>query len=125
MAKRDRPNHLSSVPRSTGQDASTTVDGSDGGGDDGNMDRIEKLESAVKRLEADTSAVKADVSSVKDSINDVKVLLAKMDAKMDIDGVRAFVERSHTDVYKWVATLLFSSASLGAVIYFGMHHLSK
>ncbi|WP_186216035.1 hypothetical protein [Burkholderia gladioli] len=82
------------------------------------MDRIEKLESAVGRLEG-------DMSSVKDSINDIKATLARMDAKMDIDGVRAFVERSHTDVYKWAATLLFGSASIAAAVYFGIQHLPK
>ncbi|WP_155638646.1 hypothetical protein [Burkholderia cepacia] len=106
------------------------VDTTGGGGDDGGMDRIEKLESSVAKLETDVSAikgdvasVKSDVSSVKDALNDIKVTLASMDSKMGIGEVRAFVERAHTDVYKWMATIFISAVSVSAAIYFGIQRL--
>ena len=82
------------------------------------MDRIERLEKSVYRLEGDLS--------------DIKVILVRlgtkldvMNTKFDIIEVRAFVERTHTDIYKWVATTGIGGLSFNAAIYFGIQHLPE
>lgn len=107
-------------------------DGGGGGGDNGGMDRIDNLEKAVARLEgdvgtlrSDVGALKSDVGALKADTTDIKIALAKLDAKFDLGEIRASVEKAHTDIYKWAATLLFSTTSIVAAIYFGIQHLPK
>lgn len=90
--------------------------GHGGGGEppyNGGMDRIDRLEGSVARLEA-------DVSSLKDGLSEIKIALVKLDAKLDIGAIREGVEKAHTDIYKWVATIAISVAGLGFAIYSGL-----
>ncbi|MCD9119930.1 hypothetical protein [Cupriavidus sp. UGS-1] len=98
------------------------------------MDRIDRLEQSVARLEGDVSTLKTDVSSLKTdvsslktdvahlttSVADIQTTLTRLDAKLDLGDIRASVERAHTDIYKWVATLAISVAALGFAAYAGL-----
>lgn len=76
------------------------------------MDRIASLELRVNSIDARLGRIEDDVSSIKSS-------LANLDAKMDIAGIRSDFEKAHTDIYKWIVTLI---AVVGA-IYFGIQKL--
>lgn len=105
------------------------------------MDRIDRLEQSVARLEGDVSMLKTDVSTLKTdvsslktdvsslktdvahlttSVADIQTTLTRLDAKLDLGDIRASVERAHTDIYKWVATLAISVAALGFAAYAGL-----
>lgn len=98
------------------------------------MDRIERLEQSVTRLEVDVSILKTDVSTLKTDVSTLKTdvatlatsvagietTLTRLDAKLDLGDIRASVERAHTDIYKWVATLAISVAALGLAAYAGL-----
>ncbi|ALD90033.1 hypothetical protein CR3_0784 [Cupriavidus gilardii CR3] len=112
------------------------------------MDRIDRLEQSVTRLEGDVSMLKTDVSTLKadvsslktdvsslktdvsslktdvahltTSVADIQTTLTRLDAKLDLGEIRASVERAHTDIYKWVATLAISVAALGFAAYAGL-----
>lgn len=76
------------------------------------MDRIAALESRVDSIDARLGRIEIDVSSI-------KTTLTRMDAKMDIAGIRSDVERAHTDIYKWIVTII----AVVAAIYFGIQRL--
>lgn len=97
------------------------------GGDNGGMDRLDHLEKRVDdidgrlgRIERDVDTLKGDVSTLKSDVNTIKTTLASIDAKLDIGGIRASVEKAHTDIYKWIVSII---AVVGA-IYFGIQRLA-
>lgn len=84
-----------------------------GGGDNGGMDRLGHLERRVDQIDDRLERIEGDVSAMKTS-------LASMDAKLDIAGIRASVEKAHTEIYKWIATIVISVIGLSAAVYFGI-----
>ncbi|MFT0533968.1 hypothetical protein ACMHYJ_14235 [Castellaniella hirudinis] len=111
-----------------------------GGGDNGDMDerldrlekrvgsidgRLDRLEHRVGHIDGRLGRIEGDVASLKDGLSDVKVAVASLDAKLDITGIRATVEKSHTDIYKWVATLAISLIGLSAAVYFGVQRIDS
>lgn len=91
------------------------------------MDRIGNLEKSVERLESDVHGVKEDiagmrgeVAAVKDLLTEMRISLADLNSKLNIGEIRANVEKSHTDIYKWVATIAISVAGLGFAVYAGL-----
>lgn len=98
-----------------------------GGGDNGGMDRLDHLEKRVDeidgrlgRIEKDVDTLKGDVSTLKSDVSSIKTTLASIDAKLDIGSIRASVEKAHTDIYKWIVSII---AVVGA-IYFGIQRLA-
>lgn len=91
-----------------------------GGGDNGGMDgRLAHLEKRVDSIDGRLGRIEGDVASLKNGLSDVKVAIASLDAKLDIGGIRASVEKSHTDIYKWIVSII---AVVGA-IYFGLQRV--
>ncbi|NGR09363.1 hypothetical protein G5B41_17625 [bacterium SGD-2] len=96
-----------------------------GGGDNGGMDgRLARLEKRVDSIDGRLDRIEGDVASLRKDVSDVKVAIASLDAKLDIGSIRASVEKSHTDIYKWVATLALSLIGVGAAVYFGIQRIS-
>ncbi len=87
-----------------------------GGGppDDGDMEHLEKR---VDKIEDRLGRIEGDVSSMKTS-------LASIDAKMDIASIRASVERAHTEIYKWIASIVIGVIGLGSAVYFGLQKIA-
>lgn len=83
---------------------------------DGRLGRIEK---DVDTLKSDVNTLKGDVNTLKGDVIAVKTTLASIDAKLDIGGIRASVEKAHTDIYKWIVSII---AVIGA-IYFGLQRM--
>jgi hypothetical protein len=83
------------------------------------MDGLLELNNRVTHIEA-SMATKDDVSAVKDAVAAVSANIAEMNAKMDISSIRQAVEKSHTDIYKWAATLAISAATLSFAVYAGL-----
>jgi hypothetical protein len=94
--------------------------GGDGSGP--TMDGMLELNNRVTHIEA-AMATKDDIASIKDSLSAVSVAISSMDAKMDISSIRASVEKSHTDIYKWVATLTIGAVTIWLSIYSGIRQL--
>ncbi|MFY2599432.1 hypothetical protein ACOTHJ_21335 [Achromobacter xylosoxidans] len=97
------------------------------GGNNGGMDRLDHLEKRVDeidgrlgRIEKDVDTLKGDVSTLKSDVSSIKTTLASIDAKLDIGSIRASVEKAHTDIYKWIVSII---AVVGA-IYFGIQRLA-
>jgi hypothetical protein len=93
----------------------------------GGMDRLDHLEKRVDdidgrlgRIEKDVDTLKGDVSTLKSDVHSIKTTLASIDAKLDIGSIRASVEKAHTDIYKWIVSII---AVVGA-IYFGIQRLA-
>ncbi|MGP8437153.1 hypothetical protein ACT2FY_13085 [Paraburkholderia fungorum] len=97
-----------------------TIDSSSSGGDDGGMDRIDNLERAVGRLEGDIGSLKADFGGMRNDMSEIRISLADLNSKLNIGEIRANVEKAHTDIYKWVATIAISVAGLGFAVYAGL-----
>ncbi len=83
---------------------------------DGRLGRIEK---DVDTLKSDVNILKGDVNTLKGDVIAVKTTLASIDAKLDIGSIRASVEKAHTDIYKWIVSII---AVIGA-IYFGLQRM--
>lgn len=96
------------------------IDGGGGGGDDDGMDRIGNLERAVARMEGDVGTLRSDFASVKTDVSEIRISLADLNSKLNIGEIRANVEKAHTDIYKWVATIAISVAGLGFAVYAGL-----
>ncbi|WP_157634166.1 hypothetical protein [Burkholderia ubonensis] len=96
------------------------IDTGGGGGNDGGMDRIDNLERAVTRLEGDIGAIKVDFGAMRNDMSEIRIALADLNSKLNIGEIRANVEKAHTDIYKWVATIAISVAGLGFAIYAGL-----
>ncbi|ALM83655.1 hypothetical protein [Bordetella sp. N] len=86
-------------------------------------DRLSRIEGDVATLKSDVATLKSnvatlqlDVATIKETLSEVKISLARISAMLDISDIRSFVERAHTDIYKWTVTII---AVVGA-IYFGM-----
>lgn len=91
-----------------------------GGGDNGGMDsRLAHLEKRVDSIDGRLGRIEGDVAALKGDVSDVKIAIASLDAKLDIGSIRASVERSHTDIYKWAVSII---AVIGA-IYFGLQRV--
>ncbi|MBB1628909.1 hypothetical protein A9974_27085 [Achromobacter sp. UMC71] len=97
---------------------------------DGRLGRIERdvdtlkgdvntLKGDVNTLKGDVNTLKADVNTLKGDVSAVKTTLASIDSKLDIGSIRASVERAHTDIYKWIVSII---AVIGA-IYFGLQRM--
>ncbi|MNK89571.1 hypothetical protein D3C87_1095850 [compost metagenome] len=93
----------------------------------GGMDRLDHLEKRVDdidsrlgRIEGDVSTLRIDVGTIKDGLTDLRIGIAELNAKFNIGEIRANVEKSHTDIYKWIATLALGVIGLGSAILFGM-----
>ncbi|WP_406805389.1 hypothetical protein [Burkholderia semiarida] len=84
------------------------------------MDRIDSLERAVTRLEGDIGSLRADFGGMRNDMSEIRIALADLNSKLNIGEIRANVERAHTDIYKWVATIAISVAGLGFAIYAGL-----
>ncbi|MFY2845620.1 hypothetical protein ACOTJF_28435 [Achromobacter ruhlandii] len=102
-----------------------------GGGDNGGMDRLDHLEKRVDdidgrlgRIEGDVATLKSDVGTIKDGLSDLKIGIAELNAKFNIGEIRANVEKSHTDIYKWIATLALSAIGVAVAIIVGMQRLA-
>lgn len=94
--------------------------GSGGGGDNGGMDRLTNLEKRVDNIDNRLGRIEGDVSTLKGDVAAVRSSIASLDAKLDIGSIRASVEKSHTDIYKWIVTII---AVIGA-IYFGLQRVA-
>ncbi|RIQ16065.1 hypothetical protein D0850_16265 [Bordetella avium] len=100
-------------------------------GDNGGMDRLDHLEKRVDeidsrlgRIEGDVATLKSDVGSIKDGLSDLKIGIAELNAKFNIGEIRANVEKSHTDIYKWIATLALSAIGAAVAIFVGIQRLA-
>lgn len=87
-----------------------------GGGDNGGMDPLEHLEKRVDDIDMRLGRIEGDVSSIKDGLRDLKVGVAELNAKLNIGQIQSNVEKAHTDIYKWIVSII---AVVGA-IYFGI-----
>ena len=76
------------------------------------MGTLDHLERRVDQIGDRLQRIERDMSSI-------KTTLASLDAKIDIADIRSSVERAHTDIYKWIVTII---AVVGA-IYFGIARL--
>lgn len=90
------------------------------GGDNGGMDRLDHLEKRVDQIDVRLGRIEGDVSAIKSSIGGLDTKFASLDAKLDINSIRASVEKSHTDIYKWIVSII---AVIGA-IYFGLQRVA-
>jgi hypothetical protein len=90
------------------------------GGGGGGMDRIDQLEKTVSRLDGDIGTVKSDVSGMRTDLSEIRISLAELNSKLNIGEIRSNVEKVHTDIYKWLATVVISIAGLGLAIYAGL-----
>lgn len=106
--------------RPTDQVSKPPLPSSGGGGDNGDMDRLAHLEKRVDRIDDRLGRIEGDVSAMKSTLTDVQSSVASLDAKLDIGGIRASVEKAHTDIYKWAVSIL---ALVGAV-YFGLQRVA-
>ncbi|GEM_PF-2121844 len=113
----------------TGRDRSFGNSGD--GGDNGGMNRLDHLEKRVDdidsrlgRIEGDVATLKNDVGSIKDGLSDLKIGIAELNAKFNIGEIRANVEKSHTDIYKWIATLALSAIGVAVAIIVGLQRLA-
>lgn len=80
---------------------------------------VSTLKGDVNTLKGDVNTLKSDVNTLKGDVSAVKTTLASIDSKLDIGSIRASVERAHTDIYKWIVSII---AVIGA-IYFGLQRL--
>ncbi|WPQ34348.1 hypothetical protein [Achromobacter xylosoxidans] len=101
------------------------------GGNNGGMDRLDHLEKRVDdidgrlgRIEGDVATLKSDVGTIKDGLSDLKIGIAELNAKFNIGEIRANVEKSHTDIYKWIATLALSAIGVAVAIIVGIQRLA-
>jgi hypothetical protein len=108
------------VPRGPG---GPPVAGDGPGGDNGGMDRLDHLEKRVDTIDARLGRIEGDVGTIKDGLTDLKIGIAELNAKFNIGEIRANVEKSHTDIYKWIATLALSLIGVVAAVYFGIQRL--
>jgi len=76
------------------------------------MDKTAATGSRVDSIDARLGRIEGDMSSI-------KTTLASLDAKMDITGIRSDVGKAHTDICKWIVTIL----AVVAAIYFGIQRL--
>jgi archaellum component FlaC len=79
---------------------------------------VSVLKQDVLILKQDVSILKSDVSIIKNDMSFLKTAIVSIDAKLDIAGIRATVEKAHTDIYKWAATLAISLIAVMATLYF-------
>lgn len=100
------------------------------GGDNGGMDRLANLErrvdsidSKLDRVDTRLGGLETQFEGVRVQMTSVEKAIVGLDAKLDISGIRASVEKAHTDIYKWIATLVIGVVSVTAAIYFGIQHL--
>ncbi|MBN3853808.1 hypothetical protein G3N59_10490 [Paraburkholderia sp. Ac-20340] len=107
-------------PRQIQKGKGVGFDTAGGGGDDGGMDRIENLEKSVKRLEDDFTTVRNDVTGMRNDMSEIRITLGELNAKFNINDIRQNVEKAHTDIYKWLATVVVSVAAGGIAIYTGL-----
>ncbi|WP_175192757.1 hypothetical protein [Achromobacter deleyi] len=89
------------------------------GGDNARMNRLAHLEKRVDVIDGRLGRIEKDVDTLKGDVIAVKTTLASIDAKLDIGSIRASVERAHTDIYKWIVSII---AVIGA-IYFGLQRM--
>ncbi|WP_345245766.1 hypothetical protein [Pigmentiphaga soli] len=82
-------------------------------------ERLSRIEVDVGLLKNDVGALKSDVGSLKSDVGSIRATLAGLDAKMDIASIRSAMEKGHTDIYKWIASIVISVIGLGSAIYFG------
>ncbi|CAB3699845.1 hypothetical protein LMG3458_02594 [Achromobacter deleyi] len=83
------------------------------------MNRLAHLEKRVDVIDGRLGRIEKDVDTLKGDVIAVKTTLASIDAKLDIGSIRASVERAHTDIYKWIVSII---AVIGA-IYFGLQRM--
>ena len=81
--------------------------------------RVDVIDGRLGRIEKDVGTLKGDVNILKGDVIAVKTTLASIDAKLDIGSIRASVEKAHTDIYKWIVSII---AVIGA-IYFGLQRM--
>jgi archaellum component FlaC len=129
-----------------------TVDSQRHGGDNVDMNRLQNLERRTDKIEdrlghiehdvsslkvdvsilkvdvsilkSDVSTLKSDVSIIKSDISFLKTSIASIDAKLDIAGIRATVQKAHTDIYKWVATLAITVIAVMSSLDLGVHRIA-
>lgn len=89
------------------------------GGANARMNRLAHLEKRVDVIDGRLGRIEKDVDTLKGDVIAVKTTLASIDAKLDIGSIRASVERAHTDIYKWIVSII---AVIGA-IYFGLQRM--
>ncbi|WP_454766397.1 hypothetical protein [Cupriavidus campinensis] len=82
---------------------------------------VATLKTDVSTLKTDVSTLKTDVSLLKDGVSDIRVAIAKLDAKLDFGALRAEIQRTHTDIYKWIATIVVAGAGLAFAVYSGLN----
>lgn len=71
----------------------------------------------IADLKNDTNKAVGDVLI---AINGLTSKLDSFDTKLDITKIQQSVEKSHTDIYKWVATIIISVAGIGFAAYSGL-----
>jgi len=87
-----------------------------------------ELRSDMHRSLGDTKSDMAELrSDMHRSFGDIMVAISELkskteatDSKIDIASIRQTVEKSHTDIYKWIATIFISVAGIGFAAYSGL-----
>lgn len=78
------------------------------------------MEKRTEKLEQRVEALHADMTEIKVTLTGLGAKLDALNSKIDFGDLRSSVEKAHTDIYKWVATIAIATASLGFAIHSGL-----